>query len=515
MTAWRALLMGVLILVAVVPGVTSAQDRAFVLATAFEPSTLDPHQKLSTDSTQILRNIYDRLVDWKPGTAEIAPMVARSWNVSTDGKIYTFRLQPTAKFTDGAAVDAAAVKFNLERAAKINLIGYESDQLNKVVQSIDTVDAQTVKLTLKQPFASLLTLLTNIYLVSPKAVLANAGADQGQAWLADHAVGSGPYALQGWVRGQRLTMTRNADYWGATDAPHFATVIFRFVKEESARRLMLERGEVSLAQLLLPENLDALTKVSGVKVIRSPTLQTLALYINTQKKPMDDVRVRRAMLRALDQPQIVKAMNDRVKPASSYIPVGHWLHNPALPPLSFDLQKAKQLLTEANYYANPIKLTMWYPQGQEDRRVVGELLQANLAQIGVKLEVTATTFPVMSASRNNLDAAVHFYPLWDNQTDPDRYYGRFVTCASVGSTSWQRICNPEIDKLLASAQTSTSQAERKALFQKVESILMDQATIVPIMVGVDSQAMRDDVEGYVYTNPWNLTWDIYHMHFKK
>jgi peptide/nickel transport system substrate-binding protein len=154
MTAWCALLIGLLIIV--MPGAATAQDRTFVLATAFEPATLDPHQKLSTDSTQILRNVYDRLVDWKPGTAEIAPMIARSWNVSADGKTYTFRLQPGAKFTDGAAVDAAAVKFNLERAAKINLIGYESDQLNKMVQSIDAVDAQTVKLTLRQPFASLL-----------------------------------------------------------------------------------------------------------------------------------------------------------------------------------------------------------------------------------------------------------------------------------------------------------------------------------------------------------------------
>ncbi|MBI4277516.1 MAG: ABC transporter substrate-binding protein [Armatimonadetes bacterium] len=515
MKGYRACALLLVLLALSFPAYSATQDRPFVLATAFEPATLDPHAKLSTDITQIVRNIYDRLVDWKPGTAEIAPAVAQSWDISPDAKTYTFRLRRGVKFTDGSPLDAAAVKFNLERAAKINLIGYESDQLNKMVETTTVADPSTLKVTLKQPFASLITLLTNIYLVNPKAIEANAGSDMGQTWLANNAVGSGPYKLQSWTRGQQLIMLRHAGHWGGWKGNHFNTVIFRFVKEESARRLMLERGEVGLAQILLHDNLDALEKTAGVKVVRSPTLVTLALYVNARKKPTDDVRVRKAMLSALNHDQVMRAMNYRVKPAKSYIPIGHWLYNPSLPPMKYDLQRAKQLLTDAKYYDNPTKLSMWYPQGQEDRRVIGEILQAALAQINVSLEITSTTFPVMSRTRTNLETGASFYPLWDNQTDPDRYYGRFVTCASVGATSWQGICNAEIDRLLARAGASTSQAERKTLFQQVEKILMDMATIVPVMVGTDNQAMRADVEGYVYTNAWNLTWDIYRMSSKR
>jgi dipeptide transport system substrate-binding protein len=248
--------------------------------------------------------------------------------------------------------------------------------------------------------------------------------------------------------------------------------------------------------------------------VRTPTGQTLSTYINTQKKPMDDLRVRQAMSYAFDQEQAVAAANFQLKPANSIVPPSHWLHNANLPPHQYDLQKAKQLLTDAGYFANPVKLTYWYPPGEEFRRVVGEIMQAGLSQIGVQLDVQAQAFPIMSASRNNLDAAPHMVSLIDIQVDPDRYYGRFVTCASIGTTSFQRICDPEIDKMLADARSTTDRGVRLPIFQKLEQMLLDRAAIIPVTVQVDAQAMRDNVEGYAYTDAWILTWDVYHIHLK-
>jgi peptide/nickel transport system substrate-binding protein len=271
-----------------------------VVATGVEPATIDPG--VSMDVWIVSYPCYDRLVTYKKGSTEVQPSVAESWQASADGLQWTFKLRKDVKFQDGTPLDAKAVKFTFDRILKLKK--GPSDYF-PTLKSVEVVDANTVKFIMDKPFSPFLyTLATNCgNLVNPKVMDKAKGDDMGSGYLAAATMGSGPYKLAEWNRGQNMKLVANENYWGKK--PALKTVILQIIKDASGQRLQLEKGDVDIAKDIPMEQMTELAKNKDIVINQAPGLKVSYLYLNNGKAPFNDVKVRQAMNYAMDYKAIL------------------------------------------------------------------------------------------------------------------------------------------------------------------------------------------------------------------
>ena len=271
----------------------------------------------------------------KDGT-RLEPGIAESWTVSPDGKEYSFKLRADAKFSDGTPVTAADVEFSLKRAA-----GEKSEwgRFFRPITTYQVVDHHTIVMKLEKPFTPI---INNLAMFSASILPAKLVEAQGDAFF-DKPIGSGPFALASWARGQKMELVKNPNYW-EKGKPSIDGATLEIVPEDNSRVLKLKAGELD-AIIEVPFNQAASLKTDpSVTVGVAPVFRIDMVQINTTKKPFDDVRVRQAMNYAIDKQAMVDGIfhGDAVAAATS-IPVMAY-PNDELTPYPVDLDKAKALL---------------------------------------------------------------------------------------------------------------------------------------------------------------------------
>ena len=237
-------------------------------AFASEPPTLDPHDSGSIWTFRAVMMFCDTLA-WQDAKGNIGPGLATSWTVAPDGKMWTFKLRPGVTFHDGTPLDAAAVKFNLDRVVEKKSAGF--GQIGGY-ESSEVIDVATVRVRTRQPFAPFLAGLAHgfVGMLSPAAV-----RKLGPQFAAS-PVGSGPYVVKEWVRQDHLTLERNPAYaWappGLTmgNGPHVQTIVIRFIPEEATRVAALERGEVDVIENVPAQEVDRLRKTGKYRITQTP-----------------------------------------------------------------------------------------------------------------------------------------------------------------------------------------------------------------------------------------------------
>lgn len=462
-------------------------------------ATLDPAVGYDWQNWSMINALFSRLVDYKPGTTELGPALADSYDVSDDGKIYTFKLHPGVKFTNGREVTAADVKWSIERAVNPKTQGPGAGFFHSIVgadkmtagtadtmEGITAVDDHTVKFTLSQPDATFLNVLAlNFASVVPKEAVEAANGDFGK-----HPVGSGAFTLKEWTIGQRLVFRKNADYF-VKDRPHVDSFTVEVGQEPLVALLRLQKGEVDIAGDGIPPakylEMKKSAEFEGMIVDRQQ-LETSYVTLNTQVKPFDNAKVRQAVNMAINKDRIVRIINGRATPASQVLPPLMPGYDQNYKGYAYDPEKAKALLAEAGLKDG--FSTQIYTSNTDPQPRITQAIQQDLAAIGVKAEIKAVANPNVIAAGGTQGQAPM---VWSGGLgwiadfpDPSDFYGPILGCGSAvaGGWNWSWYCNKDIDARgqAADAMPVPAKAEErnKAWAQIFTDIQTNEAPWIPV-----------------------------------
>jgi peptide/nickel transport system substrate-binding protein len=495
----------------------AADAGTLVVASGADAVTLDPQVSFDGQSPLLWRAVYERLVEYKDDTLEIVPHLAESYEISPDGLTYTFKIRPGISFTDGAALDAAAVKLSIERQ-----IGVEQGIAFALanVTAVETPDDMTVVLKLSAPSDGVLSAFAGMYapyIISPRAIEENEqDGDLAQAWLRDNMVGTGPFVLDSYTQSQQAVFSRNPDYWQGWDGDHFNQIFVQYVKEPATERLLLEQGEVDVALFLPDDTVEDLDGAAGIVVTDVPSWNLYYLVLPTREGPTADKRVRQAISYGFDyQTWIDDVMRGKAQQARGPIPSNFVGFNPNTPQYSYDPEKARQLLAEAGYPDGGFTIDYTYETGYFWKRPLGELFQANMADLGIAVNIQELSPSAWADLLSNPETAHHAFGLvwWPTLSTPfDFLFSCFATGAQgTAGYNWGYFSNPEFDSLLEQATSEPDETKRMELYARAQDLLVDEAPALFVYEKKYRLPMRETVEGFVFNGVYIETLNFYGM----
>lgn len=488
-----------------------------------EPDFLDPHVASSV-GVPIVENMYESLVFTDGETTRIVPVLATSWEVSSNGLEYTFHLRRGVRFHDGTSFDAEAVRFSIERVRSLKTGPY---WVLSHVESVEVVDADTLRIRIRPGGPPLLQALTMIKIVSPAAVKAHeSGGDWAKAWLNVNSAGTGPYRLVEWRRGDRVVLERFDDYWRGWDGPHFDRAVLRVIPEASTQLLMLERGDLDMAWKLPAESIDRLKKDRRIVVVERPGVRVLFLRMNFAAPPTQDRRVRLAVTYAFDYATFVAATNGTFALPEGPVPAVFLGGQAPAFPYTYDVARARQLLTEAGYSRqNPLRLTIDVLANDDPQLLAAQILQAGLRQTGVaEATIRSNEWGPMIQSMaewgqtRDPRTARHMFGLYTPPRFPDAYsYLWYMYHKDAQGGSGRNLMyfeDARVDRLIEEAALAQDQATAVEKYREAVRLILDQAP--DLIVGTQKKvyAMRADLGGFYVHPTWYPAADLYALYRK-
>jgi len=473
------------------------------------PTGIDPHLNASAELGIPLSSVYDTLVVQDPATGEILPHLAQSWDVSPDGRTYTFHLRDGVTFHDGTTFDAADVVANLEYTVDPDNHSQKAIFMLGPFEHAEAPDPRTVVIHLSEPFPPLLDSLAQVYLgiASPEAL-----QTWGPAEYPFHQVGTGPYRFVEYVPNDHLTLERNPDYaWPPPIAVNRTAaverIVFRFYVDPATRALALENGEADILGEIPPLDAARLDALPGFTLLPVPIPgQPTQFLFNVERAPTDDPNVRRALIQAVDRRAAVRTVFGEFSPvAEAPLSSNMWAFSDAAPFPAFDVRSAEAALEAAGWSTGDdgvrrkgsevLSLRIVTPTWGSHPEVA-QLLEAAWEAIGAQVEVeVAAGFGLLREARDR--GEYHLIGLNFFGTDPDVLRPMF---ASDRLYNWSNVSDPELDRLLErAATTAVSQDERKRLYAEAALRIRDQSLILPIRDYVNLVVVSDRVDGLHFT----------------
>lgn len=480
-----------------------------------EFKTLDPAIGYDVPSWGAEHLVYDGLVTYD-FDSHVAPDLAESWTVEAGGKGFTFKLRPGVTFHDGKPMTAKDVVYSFNRlldpatkspgASFYTDIEGASERLAgkaATVSGVKAVDDHTVHIALKTPNPIFLQLVA-----MPFASIVPEGATG--ADLARHPVGTGPFALEKWTSGQKITFRKAPKYWNPK-GPSLDGVDYQLGVNENLEVLKFERGELDL--LGVNRNIPA-ADFSRLKdnprtsalMLSGPDAAFHYLGMNCQVKPFDDVRVRRAVAMAIDKDRIVQLVNGRGQPARGILPPTMPGYDPNLAGIGRDPAAAKKLLAEAGF-PNGFTAT-YYCVSNDTARKIAQSIQQDLAGVGIKLELKPLAFPTFLEAKATKGRVGIASGNWTQDfPDPSNFLTTMFHSKNIAETnslndSYYR--NPKVDALLDTAGAATDPAKRADGFRKAEALIVADAPVVPLYYPKKFQLHAERVTGYRLHPVWAM-----------
>jgi peptide/nickel transport system substrate-binding protein len=495
------------------PAKPAAGEKTLTIQfTTSDPQTIDPHIANESQANIAALALYESLVAYRYGTNEIDPRLATEWNVSDDGKTYTFKLRPNVKFTDGTPFNADAVKVSFDRLAGMGK--GPAFVLAGVYDRLDIVDNMTVNVVLKSPVGHFLTMLPKAFIVNPKFVQANATADDkwAEKAFAEKADGTGPFDLERWEHNQQVVFVKKKEYWGLPDRPKLDRVVFRIIPEQATAQLMLERGELDFWGSGI--SVDALPRMKGnqqITISEDPTIVALYIQVSQVKPPLDNPKVRQAIAHAFDYKGFIDGVyQGHATQAQGVVARSVPFHDASLPLPEKDIAKAKQLLAESGINASGLELDYIAVAGDPPEKGAGLILQEGLKELGINLKVGELTWPAMVARMQTEDRAqnMHLYGYYrfPPYADPDAYFfGPFHTSQQIKGFNGTFYGTSETDALMEKARTSLDQKEREQIYKTLQRRFVDDVAVLALANPTSIVAHRSTVKNYKYTPAWHQT----------
>ena len=496
----------------------SADAKTLVYCSEGSPENFSP--MLNTTGTTFDANhpVYGRLLDFKPGTTSVQPGLAERWDVSPDGKIYTMHLRPGVKWHSNAAFkptrdfDADDVLFTFNRQGQDDhpfhkvsggSYDYYGDMgLAKLITGIEKVDPLTVRFTLAEPSAPFLPDLAMEFAAIQSAEYADTLMKAGKPEQIDQApIGTGPFSFVAYQRDATIRYRRFDGFWGPK--AKLDALVYSINKDPAVRLAKLRANECQVSAYPAPADLPGIRADASLKLLDQPGLNIGYLAFNAQKKPYDDKRVRQALNMAIDKKAIIDAVYlGAGQPAKNLIPPTMWSYDDAVQPWPFDPNAAKKLLADAGY-PEGFETDLWAMPVQRpynpDARRIAELMQSDLAKVGVKARIVSYEW---GEYRKRIQAGDHMaaqFGWTGDNGDPDNFFVPLAGCAAArpgggSSTKW---CNKEFDALVNKAATLSDQGERAKLYEQAQVIMREEAPFFLIAHSITYQPMRKEVSGYV------------------
>lgn len=477
---------------------SAAQAATLRVGVASDALTVDPIASSDNPSIWTELLIYDQLVRPSKDGTKLMPGIAESWTVSPDGKEFRFKLRLDAKFSDGQPVTAADVSFSLKRAA-----GEKSEwgRFFRPITSYEIVDDHTIVMKLDKPFTPI---LNNLAMFSASILPAKLVEAQGAAFF-EHPVGSGPFVLKNWARGQSQDFIKNSFYW-EKGKPHIDGARIEIVPEDNSRVLKLKAGELDAIVGIPFNQADTLKSDPNIVVKVAPVFRVDMVQLNTTKKPFDNQLVRQALNYAIDKNALVKGVlrgNGTV--SNSAIPVMAY-HNTDLKPYPLDIAKAKALLAEAGL-PNGFKTTMLVAAGDVTRRQAATVIQSELKKIGVdvELQIIEGSSQFGTTKSGNYEMSLSYAT--SDTIDPDQSVGFLVVNperANAYHTQWK---DERVNELYAQERVTLDGEPRGKMFKEIETRAHDGAPFIFLYNQEAPYASRKNVSGFevLPTSNYSLT----------
>ncbi len=452
------------------PTITTTKDTVRV-AIGVDLDTVDPHDITTTMVFNVLRHCYETIV-WVDSKGNVIPWLAERWEVSEDGKVYTFYIRKGVKFHDGTPLNASVVKANFDRWMDPTVKVAQRGQLGPLSKA-EVVDEYTVRVYLKEPFAVFLKSLSTYLFITSSKVIATYGNKS-----ITEVVGTGPYKFVAWEKGKRIVLERNEEYWGGKSI--LKRIEWLIIPEASTRLAALLAGDVDFAFNLPPTDLERV-KNDPRFVPVLPVSNRIIFVAMVPRGPLADPRVRQAINYAVDVDAIINSVLYGLGIRTNAPLPPHFFGYHEMPAYGYNVEKAKQLLAEAGY-PNGFKVTLMHPAGRymQDKQV-SEAIQAYLSKVGITVELKTMDWPSFVAElRKPLNEKTYdmVFLGWGPGVADAHFalYGQFHSSqAPPAGLAAAHYNNSEVDKLLELGMSDVNESKRAEYYKKAIEIIWKDA----------------------------------------
>jgi peptide/nickel transport system substrate-binding protein len=463
-----------------------------------EPRSLDPHMVITDGAVgHIVSNIFNTLVRYDENM-NVVPDLAESWEIQEGGRQITFKLRENVVFHDGTPFNAEAVKFSFDRVmTEANNSPYR--RFFAPVQGIEVLGPHSIRFAFREPWPGFfyqLLYVGGMGIVSPAAVQ-RLGADG----FARAPVGTGPFKVGEWVSGQRLTLARNERYF-RSGQPYLEALEFRFIPDASALVTALRTNQVELIRDFEAQLIPLMERERTLRVSAKTAYTFDWLALNSAQPPFNDPRVRHAINMAIDRNALARAVyGQQAAGATTQMAPANLFHHPDhLPTFRHDPQRARQLLAEAG--ASNLEFTLYSYTVKPQLAQLATVMQQQLGQIGVRvrhevLEHQAWLQQVLRERRFQASVVPgtggpepHSYVMFWTSNNPINFVG---------------IRNAELDRILPQAQVTVDDAQRRALYRRIQELGGEEASWMALVYVPTFAALNTRVQGYTHL-PYNVSY---------
>ncbi|KAB8309448.1 ABC transporter substrate-binding protein [Erwinia endophytica] len=494
------------------------QAKTLVYCSEGSPEGFNP--QLFTSSTTYDASsvpIYNRLVEFKIGTTEIQPGLAEKWDISDDGKTYTFHLrkgvkwQTTKDFKPTRDFNADDVIFSFERQLDKNhpyhnISGgsyeyFDGMDMPKLISKIEKVDDYTVRFVLTRPESPFLADLGMDFASILSAEYADNMLKAGTPEKVDlNPVGTGPFQLLQYQKDSRILYKAFDQYWGTR--PKIDRLVFSITPDASVRYAKLQKGECQVMPFPNPADIARMKADKNINLMQMPGLNVGYLAFNTEKKPLDNVKVRQALTMAVNKQAIIDAVYQGTgQIAKNLIPPTMWGYNDAVQDYPYDPAKAKALLKEAGL-PDGFSIDLWAMPVQRpynpNARRMAEMIQSDWAKIGVKANIVTYEWgEYLKRAKAGEHQTVMMGWTGDNG-DPDNFFATLFSCAAAkDGSNYSRWCYKPFEDVIQPARTEADHNKRIEYYKQAQVVMHEQAPALIIAHSTVYEPVSKKVIGYV------------------
>ena len=487
-------------------GASVSQKTDVTAAMSVDFMTMDPMDTSDTLSGGVQRLIMDGLFGFDD-EMKIIPLLAESYEANEDATEYVIHLRQGISFSDGTPLNAEAAKANFDRWGDKELGLKRTTLLCNVLKSTEAVDEYTVKVTLTEPFGAFVATLAHpaCVLMSPQVI------EQGKEACAERPVGTGQYLFKEWIAGDHTTVTLNKDWWGydpeicggkalAEPDAGFQSITFRPVGENASRVAMLQSGEADFIWPVPTESMETLAADENVYVGADEGIVVRYMFMNTQKAPFNDVRVRQAMNYAIDKDAYIAVVKNGLASKATSILGPATQHYKGNEPYAYDLEKARKLLADAGY-PDGFETSLICTTTTSDLKQC-EFIQQQLAQAGITVNINSmekaiVSEKVESAEGPGSEVEVEMYMSgWSSSTGDADWGIRPVLARESEPPKSYNISyfeNDEMDGCLKAALETADEEKRAELYAQAQDIIWEECPVVFLANDYNTWASSADV----------------------
>lgn len=483
----------------------AAKPKAITLSWAKDIGSLNPHL-YAPNELFAQAMVYEPLVQYGV-KGDIQPSLAEKWDITPDGKTYTFHLRKGVKYSDGSELDAANVKKNFD-ALLAN--GKRHSWLGSIneIKNTEIVDPQTFKIELKNSYYPF---LQELSLIRPLRMLGNAGFpdDGSTAQTIKRPIGTGPWVLTDYRKDEQAVFTRNEHYWG--EKPKLDKVTIKIIPDPQARAMALEKKEIDMifgSGQLTPNAFKSLKDTGRYQTLVSDPLSTRVLAVNSNKGPTRELNVRQALEYAFDKKTVIEhVLNGVEKPADTLFSSALPYSNVNLKPYEFNLEKAKSLLDASGWKladgkpfrekdGKVLELDLAYDSNDQVQKTIFEYMQGEWRKIGIKGNMIGEEKQAFTNRQKEGAFNLAFNETWGIPYDPHTVV---ASMRESGHADYQAQAGlpmkKEIDDKITQVIISTDEKTRQELYTYILTTLHEQAVYLPISYTVNVAVANNNVSG--------------------